>query len=281
MTATPTLSLLFHILYNAHMHINRQFFVRKQAQSVLISTMLNFGIRWVDLGHVPLPTAFCLQLASVFFRSRYIPAATLLLTSPATYSGFRRCDLYNTNCQLFLCNSAKNQPFFNVRCHRGVRRLLACLESSLCAIRLLPASPRRAKFSVRRYRCRSNSSALPLHADLPRRNLCRSPFMPCSRAFKARQGGLHSKDFHSCRASSQLSSGHHSSLCTLPSQQSGQYSFWNGASTSSQVTAAGSVIRLWHILAARFLLTWSCVERERPCTGLEVTTGRTKDWAKS
>ena len=112
MTATPTLSLLFHILYNAHMHINRQFFVRKQAQSVLISTMLNFGIRWVDLGHVPLPTAFNLQLASVFFRSRYIPAATLLLTSLATYSGFCRCDLYNTNCQLFLCKAVSCHFFF-------------------------------------------------------------------------------------------------------------------------------------------------------------------------
>ena len=108
--------------------------------------------------------------ASLFFRSRYVRAATLLSTSLARKL-FPSLWSLNRTRPWFLCDSAEKQRF------------LGCLvdfsgaggNAPSDALRLTTATciaVRNQTFaSEPRYRCRSNSSVLPLHADLPEKIL--------------------------------------------------------------------------------------------------------------
>ena len=162
----------FHVSQTAHLHISRQFFVRKQAQAIILTatcTMHDVGIRCVDLGHVTFPTALYLQRFLVSFNR-----GVLRLCCRFTGKTVVSIDVMRS-CPWFQRYSPKN---VNIGTSWSVCQLLGCWKRAArsAAAPLLTVACIAAwnqTFTSEVYHCRSGSSVLPLHADLPCKNLRR------------------------------------------------------------------------------------------------------------
>ena len=142
----------------------------RQAQAILTATMLDVGIRCVDLRLVALPTALYLQRYLVsFVRGKYVlRLCWQCCRFHRQESGLRRCDLKIEVARDFYVSKQRISTFW------GVRRLLGCSRRApSAALRLLTVRLRMNCIASRKQTFASylilslKLSVLPLHADLP------------------------------------------------------------------------------------------------------------------